>query len=168
MVFIKDEQMAEPVIKDKKVMKEEKSEQHEASIASRVYSNDLSHEVETVCRICWKKIRVSKMRHHTANSHKINIKAYKEKFGNHKQDLVREVYHKCGICEIDILLDSDYIKNHSYDIHGIKQSVYNSQYLVPRKNKNGKVYAQKQKQVLTPVSVLETLEEIANIVNNFW
>ena len=180
-MFIKDEKVkneqirrneervtkCEPLLKSEEVIKKEKCDIYKARVAGRVYSNDLSEEVETLCKICSKTVRVSKMRHHTVNTHKINIKTYKERFGNHKQDLVREVYHKCGICEVDILLDSDYIKNHSYDIHGVKQSVYNAEFLVPRKNKNGKVYALKQKPLSTPASVLDTLEEIENIVNKF-
>ena len=92
------------------------------------------------------------------------IMTYKEMFGNHRQQMVEEVYHKCGLCGKDVFLDSDDIKNHLFR-HGVTQKVYNAKFLVH--NKTLKTKKKKNAEVTMPVSILETLNEIEDIIDAF-
>ena len=102
------------------------------------------------------------MRFHTSRTHSMPIKTYKEKYGNHRQQMVKEVYHKCGVCRKDMLLDSDDIKNHLYR-HGLSQKLYNSKFLAENKPLEKE---EKTDDVETePISILDTLDEIENIID---
>ena len=131
----------------------------------RRYSNNLADVCRTECRICNKEVPLSKMRYHTSRKHGMPITTYKEMYGNHKQQMVLEMYHKCGICGMDVHLDSDDIKNHLFR-HTISQKDYNAKYLM--KAKTGKAKDNRIKIVASrPVSILDTLSELEDIIDSY-
>ena len=87
------------------------------------------------------------MRGHTKSAHKMSISDYKEKFGNHRTQIIEKIYHECGLChqvheEIyntfyiinisimkAILLDSDDIAFHLKKNHNITHKDYNAKFM---------------------------------------
>jgi len=99
-------------------------------------SNDFADYTLVECKICLIQIPMTRLRSHTKASHKITITEYKAQFG---PDLVPvfPVYHRCGICEELVLLDSDHVAVHlKKPGHYISHKNYNEGYMVDsRKNK---------------------------------
>ena len=72
-----------------------KSEAPEAPDESeKVYSDDMVDACQTICKICQMLVTLNYMRTHTKSSHGISVKDYKAAYGNHREQIVRKVYHK--------------------------------------------------------------------------
>ena len=91
-------------------------------------------------------VSLTTMRGHTKSAHKMSIADYKEKHGNHRNQIIEKIFHKCGLCQQvqlfvinyflipnqndlylqDILLDSDDIAHHLKKCHQITHKDYNS------------------------------------------
>ena len=54
-------------------------------------------------------------------------------YGNHRDFIAEKMYHKCGICDTTVLLDSDDIAHHLRKYHSITHKNYNEKFMV-RKN----------------------------------
>ena len=52
--------------------------------------------------LCSEAVSLTTMRGHTKSAHKMSIADYKEKYGNHRTQIIDEIYHECGLCaEVD-------------------------------------------------------------------
>jgi len=93
-------------------------------------SNDFADYTLIECKICHLHVTMTGLRSHTKSHHKITITEYKKEFG---VDLVpvKYVYHRCGICEELIVLDSDHVAVHlKKPGHNITHKNYNAGYMV--------------------------------------
>ena len=100
--------------------------------ASRIYSNKMEEAVKTFCWLCDQVISLSGLTKHLRGVHKKSTVEYREKFGEPKKQLLKLVFHKCGICSKDILLDYLVLVKHLRKVHRIKgaaTSEYNSKYM---------------------------------------
>merc|ERR1740131_822174 len=78
---------------------------------------------------------MTRLRSHTKSAHKVTITEYKAMYG---PDLfpIKTVYHRCGICEELVVLDSDHIATHlKKPGHNITHKNYNEGFMVDTRNK---------------------------------
>ena len=97
------------------------------------YSNDMRDACKTTCQICKAAVFLTTLRGHTRNTHKVPIEEYKKVYGNHRNNIIEKVFHKCGICLKTVLLDSDEMSHHLKKNHSISHKNYNADYMVTRK-----------------------------------
>jgi len=99
-------------------------------------SNDFADYTLVECKICLIHTPMTRLRSHTKSAHKVTITEYKAQFGPDLVPIV-PVYHRCGICEELVLLDSDHIAVHlKKPGHYITHKNYNEGYMVDsRKSK---------------------------------
>ena len=95
------------------------------------FSNDMVDACRTLCKVCQQPITLNYLRTHSKNTHKLSISKYKEMFGNHRDEnqILQVMYHKCGICEEEMLLDADNIHLHVKRYHKIELSEYNAKFI---------------------------------------
>jgi len=74
-------------------------------------SNDIADYTLAECQICEEQIPMTRMRTHTKSHHGITITEYKAKFGPELVP-VEIVWHRCGVCDKLIVLDSDSVAVH--------------------------------------------------------
>ena len=97
------------------------------------FSNSLINACQTKCKVCGKQIKLRMMRGHTKSRHNMIITDYKNKFNQHNYDQIDPIFHNCGICGDEIMLDSDAIANHlriKHKTHKITHREYNEAYMV--------------------------------------
>ena len=104
----------------------------------RVYSNDMSEACKTICKVCQAQVSLTGMRSHTRNNHKMIIQEYKEAYGNPKDQIVKMIYHKCGLCQADVLFNSDNIQNHVVRKHQYSLKEYNAKFIACIKSSPGR------------------------------
>lgn len=78
------------------------------------------------------------MRSHTRNKHNMDIKEYRNEFGDPMNQMVEVVKHRCGICNEELLLHCDAITPHVKK-HNITHSEYTKKYMVLSNNKKPKI-----------------------------
>ena len=95
-------------------------------------SNRTSDYNKTACKVCGKKIALGVMRNHTKVFHQMTITEYKENFQQHYYTVDEPIFHRCGLCKVIVLLDSDSIAMHlrnNSGTHGLTHSEYNQKFL---------------------------------------
>ena len=146
----------------------------------RVYSNEMSDCCTHMCRVCEKLVSLTGMRSHTKNSHLMPIGEYIETYGNYRTQLAREVYHKCGLCQEELLLDGDEIHTHSKR-HKIMMKDYTAKFITKEHQKRRKVIenikveekvvreksTKIQKIVPKERGVWDTIQAIENFLDSF-
>ena len=101
------------------------------------FSNDMRDACKTICQICKAPVFLTTLRGHTRSRHNVTIDEYKKVYGNHRNNIIEKVYHKCAICQKTVLLDSDEISHHLKRNHAITHKNYNAEYMVTKnKEKN--------------------------------
>jgi len=93
------------------------------------FSNSMKDVVRTKCQICKETVKMTGLRGHTKSSHKLAIADYKQKYGHPKKHIIEKIYHKCGLCNEPILLDSDEVAKHLLKYHKITHGDYNRKYM---------------------------------------
>ena len=93
------------------------------------FSNNLKDAVRTICQVCQASVTLLTMRSHTRNKHNMDIKEYRNEFGDPKNQMVEVVKHRCGICSEELLLHCDVITPHVKK-HNITHSEYTRKYMV--------------------------------------
>ena len=93
------------------------------------HSNNIGDAVKTFCCVCDKVVPISSMEDHVQNHDKMNIKRYKQLYGDPYTHIIKRVNHKCGLCFRVILLDSSMIKKHLKSNHQIDFAVYIKKFL---------------------------------------
>ena len=84
----------------------------------------------------------------------------KNKFGNHRDQIVEEVYHKCGICCEEMLLDADNIHLHVKH-HKISLKDYNAKYITGWKRSPKRKLLKNKNKPVQNNGVLENLKNEA-------
>ena len=74
-------------------------------------SNDLADYTLVECNICNLHLPMTRLRSHTKGVHKVPITEYKAMFGPDLTPLA-VVWHRCGICQKLLMLDSDHVAVH--------------------------------------------------------
>ena len=98
----------------------------------RTYSNQLTDCVKIFCGVCDQVINLSGLRKHLIKLHKMGTSKYSQLYGNPKTQIIKMMYHQCGICRQDVVLDYDALSKHLKNVHkltGKGASEYNSQHL---------------------------------------
>ena len=118
-------------LEDAKQTKSEglKKAANKADIRNTRYSNHMKDNVQSYCQICKIPQTFTKMRSHTKSRHGISITDYKKKYGQLIKNIVEVIYHKCGICNKDILLDGDTLATHAR-FHGLTHKAYSEKYII--------------------------------------
>ena len=98
-------------------------------------SNNMKDSVKTICQICSNQISFVGMRSHTKSAHNMGITDYKLQHGELIENIVEEIYHKCGICSEKILFHGDAIAPHAKK-HKISHKDYNNRFITLRKKTN--------------------------------
>ena len=117
----------------------------------------------------------------------MSIKDYVERFGNYRTQIIREVYHKCGICQEELLLDGDELHKHSRK-HNMLMSEYNAKFInscikPSERNQQRNIEDNREIQNLKQIintngkktetivpkekGVWETIQDIENILDSF-
>ena len=133
------------------------------------FSNDMAECCTHQCRLCHRLVSLTGLRSHTRTSHHITIKDYVEQFGNYREQLHTVTWHRCGLCQKEILLDGDEIHKHCRS-HGMSMAAYSNLFLVTNNKKAPKQY-------LSPLPVkfevrekvtglFDTIEAIENILDS--
>lgn len=130
---LKIESQKEETIVEKQITKEDNHEEEEEDQKEK-FSNSMKDAVKTECRVCRQPVALTSMRGHTKSAHKMSIGDYKDKFGNHRTQMIEKVYHRCGICQQAVLLDSDDIAFHLKKLHDITHKDYNSKFMILKKD----------------------------------
>ena len=120
-------------LEDAKQTKSEglKKAANKADIRNTRYSNHMKDNVQSYCQICKIPQTFTKMRSHTKSRHGISITDYKKRYGQLIANIVELIYHKCGICDKDILLDGDTLATHAKG-HGVTHKAYCEKYITLR------------------------------------
>ena len=95
---------------------------------AKKYSNNMKDAVCTSCQICGKVFKFVAMRGHTKKNHGLTIMAYRERYG--KLVPLEEIFHKCGLCGHEMILDSDNVMIHLKNSHNITHANYNAEFMV--------------------------------------
>ena len=77
---------------------EQKKTEAPTDVKEILFSNDTRDGCKTMCRICNTPQFLYFMRHHTRVRHCLTIEEYRQIYGDHRGMIIKEVYHKCGIC----------------------------------------------------------------------
>ena len=109
----------------------------------KTFSNSMRDAVQTTCKICNNNHTLTAMRSHTRKFHNVAISTYKETYG--QLEIVKPIYHKCGICTFVMILDSDIIKSHLRVKHSMTHANYNAQFMVTAKRNQSQNTRQKDK-----------------------
>ena len=151
------------------------------STQERVFSNNMSDASTHKCRICGRDTTLTGMRAHTSRYHSMNIKEYVETYGNYRTMLSREVYHRCGLCQEELLLDGDALHKHC-NKHKMLMKEYTTQFITSttERTRSYPTPSQAVKTAATGVVVVapkqgrkvvkgvwETLADIENILDHF-
>ena len=92
------------------------------------FSNQTQDYNKTACKVCGKKIALGVMRNHTQKFHQMTITEYKDEFQEHFYTLENPIFHRCGVCQTILLLDSDSVSAH-VKTHGITHKEYNQKFI---------------------------------------
>ena len=101
------------------------------------------------------------MRSHTKNFHEMSDREYMKKYGNYHTQLAREVYHRCGLCQEELLLDEDEIHKHII-WHKMMMKDYTTKFLNSNKTNT------KQEEIVPKErGVWDIIQDIENILDSF-
>ena len=124
----------------------------------------MKDSVQSYCQICKIPQTFTRMRSHTKSRHGISITDYKKQYGQLIDNIVELIYHKCGICNKDILLDGDTLATHAKG-HGVTHKAYSEKYITLRtQDDNNKVVKMAIKGV-HPKEVSKT--KVADVVKEY-
>ena len=146
---------------------EETELKKERLLEEKRFSNDMTDSCCHQCRMCDRLVTLTSLRSHTRASHHITIKEYVEQFGNYREQLHNVTWHKCGVCNKEILLDGDEIHKHCR-VHGLTMAEYSNLYIKKTSKLHGppipvKLKVLEEKKV---TGLIDTIEAIENILDS--
>jgi len=104
----------------------------------RVFSNNRKDFCKVECKICGAVKQISCMYSHVKRTHKMRIQDYKAKYGRFTEgNLLTTVYHRCGVCNLELLFDSQFIASHVIAKHNLSLAAYTKQFLEVNASQNG-------------------------------
>ena len=109
--------MEEP---EQKVFKKEEIEE-------RVFSNSTRDYNRMSCSVCNSVVKVHHLRRHLQN-HNLSVAEYKDIYGLEYQYVLCS-WHRCGICDMEMLFDLDTLYAHVNSLHNVRIKDYVEQYL---------------------------------------
>merc|ERR1712129_40531 len=119
------------------------------------FSNNTRDCCRTACKICGSVFPLSRMREHTKSVHQLQIGEYKAKYQQTFFDIEEKVFHRCGVCSLPLLLDSDVIASHlngNKASHNLSHGEYNKTYMQTAHSRGSFVGPSRAK-VVSPSSV---------------
>ena len=96
------------------------------------YSSKLADCVKIFCCECNQVVALSGIRKHLSGIHKMTITEYRGLYGNPEKQIIRMVFHSCGVCQKDVVLDYLQLVKHLRKEHSIKGKAfteYNNKFL---------------------------------------
>ena len=96
------------------------------------YSDKLADCVKTFCCECDQVVALSGIRKHLSGVHKMTLTEYRGLYGNPEKQIIRMVFHSCGVCKKDVVLDYLQLVKHLRKEHSIKGKAfteYNNKFL---------------------------------------
>ena len=136
---------------------------NKANFRNTRYSNHMKDTVQSYCQICKVPQTFTRMRSHTKSRHGISITDYKKQYGQLIENIVETVYHKCGICNKDILLDGDTLATHAKG-HGVTHKAYSEKYITLRAQDDNNKALKLAIKDIQPKGVLKTM--VAEVKEN--
>ena len=100
---------------------------------SSTYSNNMVDSVKTFCCHCDKVVTLSGLEEHILSHDKMTIKDYK------RTQITQLVFHKCGLCAEEWLLDANIIAKHVKKCHQMEFNAYSIKFLSAAKDSSGVV-----------------------------
>ena len=85
-------------LKDYKKKSLEKNCEEKENICSAKFSSSMKDAVKTLCQVCGLAVALTTMRGHTKSAHGMSIAEYKDKYGNHRTQIIERIFHSCGLC----------------------------------------------------------------------
>ena len=109
-----------------KVFKKEETEE-------RVFSNNTRDYNRMTCSACNSVVKVHHLRRHLQN-HNLSVAEYKDIYGSQYQYVLCS-WHRCGICDMEMLFDLDTLYAHVNSLHDVKIKDYVEHYLTSEDSK---------------------------------
>ena len=103
------------------------------------YSNSMGDSVKTFCCHCDKVVTLSGLEEHILSHNKMTIKEYKKLYGNPRTQITKPVFHKCGLCTEELLLDANIIAKHVKKCHQMEFNAYSIKFLSTARESSGVV-----------------------------
>ena len=76
----------------------EKNCEEKENICEVKFSSSMKDAVKTLCKVCGQAVTLITMRGHTKSAHGMSIAEYKDKYGNHRSQIIERILHRCGLC----------------------------------------------------------------------
>merc|ERR1712129_167112 len=105
---------------------------HEEELKAFKFSDNTADNCKTTCKVCGDVFPLTTMRNHTKAKHSMPITEYKAKFQQQFFDILEVVFHRCGVCSLPIILDSDSLASHlnsNRATHRLSHREYNDSFL---------------------------------------
>ena len=84
---------------------------------TKVFSDDPTKTCKTFCCSCDQVVTLAFLRKHVEYKHQMTIKEYRQLYGNPSKQVIQLIYHKCRLCQQNILLDTDQLSKHMKKMH---------------------------------------------------
>ena len=102
-------------------------------IEERVFSNNTRDYNRMTCSACNSVVKVHHLRRHLQN-HNLSVAEYKDIYGSQYQYVLCS-WHRCGICDMEMLFDLDTLYAHVNSLHDVKIKDYVEHYLTSEDSK---------------------------------
>ena len=102
-------------------------------VEERLFSNNTRDYNRISCSACNAVVKVHHLRRHLQN-HNLTVDQYKDIYGSQYQYVLCS-WHRCGICDMEMLFDLDTLYAHVNSLHNVKIKDYVDQYLTTEDSK---------------------------------
>ena len=101
------------------ISKSKKSGFNESDDEGKQFSNNFDYmfKLRELCKICQSKTR--NLSTHVAHVHLFSFEDYRQKYGAGDAVNPNPVYHRCGVCEKEMVFDYSTVSLHVKNIHGL-------------------------------------------------
>ena len=106
---------------------------------SITYSDKIEDCIKTFCCGCDKAVTISGLKVHIQKHHQMSFDEYEQLYGNPRAQIIKMVYHNCGMCGEDLLLDIITILKHVRRFHQMEFNEYYSKFFLVEVNKTRSV-----------------------------
>ncbi len=100
------------------------------TLSDNLLTGDVGNITFFICHLCFKRVMCfSQLRQHWKEKHQLKQVPYNESFVEEAR------YHRCHICEKQILCDNSFLSNHITRTHKLKMPQYINEYVLKSGNK---------------------------------
>ena len=96
---------------------------------TKVFSDDPTKTCKTFCCSCDQVVTLTFLRKHVDSKHQMTTKEYRQLYGNPSKQVIQLIYHKCRLCQQNILLDTDQLSKHMKKMHQTSYTEYVDKYM---------------------------------------